>query len=72
MILAADMAKHFNFLKDFKALYEAKQWGPAKNQENRMILMQNLLKTAAISNVSRPFALADKWCDVLCKEFFRQ
>ena len=72
LILAADMAKHFNFLKDFKALYEAKQWDPAKNQENRMILMQLLLKTADISNVSRLFALADKWCDVLCKEFFRQ
>ena len=64
--------KHFNFLKDFKALYEAKQWDPAKNQENRMMLMQLLLKTADISNVSRPFALADKWCDVLCEEFFRQ
>jgi hypothetical protein len=22
--------------------------------------------------VSRPFDLADKWCDVLCEEFFRQ
>ena len=34
--------------------------------------MQMLLKCGDISNVSRPFVLADKWCDVLCEEFFRQ
>lgn len=34
--------------------------------------MEVLLKCADISNVSRPFQLADKWCDVLCEEFFRQ
>lgn len=72
LILATDMTKRFNFLKDFKALYEAKQWDSAKNQENRMMFMQLLLKTADISNVSRPFALADKLCDVLCEKFFRQ
>ena len=31
-----------------------------------------LLKVADISNVSRPFEIADKWCDVLNEEFFRQ
>jgi hypothetical protein len=34
--------------------------------------MQLILKCGDISNVSRPFELADKWCDVLCEEFFRQ
>jgi hypothetical protein len=34
--------------------------------------MKLLLKCSDISNVSRPFELADRWCDVLCEEFFRQ
>ena len=25
-----------------------------------------------ISNVSRPFPIAEKWCNILCEEFFRQ
>ena len=25
-----------------------------------------------ISNVSRPFLIAEKWCNILCEEFFRQ
>jgi hypothetical protein len=43
-----------------------------ENQEHRLALMQVMLKCGDISNVSRPFELADKWCDVLCEEFFRQ
>ena len=43
-----------------------------KNPEHRLLSMQLLLKVADISNVSRPFKLADKWCDILCEEFFRQ
>ena len=43
-----------------------------ENPESRLKVMQLILKCADISNVSRPFELADKWCDVLCEEFFRQ
>jgi hypothetical protein len=43
-----------------------------ENPEHRLLVMQMLLKVADISNVSRPFDVADKWCDVLCEEFFRQ
>jgi hypothetical protein len=43
-----------------------------ENDEHRLMLMQVILKCGDISNVSRPFELADKWCDVLCEEFFRQ
>ena len=42
------------------------------NQSNRELLLKLLLKSSDISNVARPFELADKWCDVLCEEFFRQ
>ncbi|OHT13174.1 3'5'-cyclic nucleotide phosphodiesterase family protein [Tritrichomonas foetus] len=71
LILITDMAKHFDFLKNLNAELDK---GPAdlENPEHRLMLMQAVLKCADISNVSRPFELADKWCDVLCEEFFRQ
>jgi hypothetical protein len=30
------------------------------------------MKVGDISNVSRPFEIADKWCNILNQEFFRQ
>ncbi|OHT16501.1 3'5'-cyclic nucleotide phosphodiesterase family protein [Tritrichomonas foetus] len=71
LILITDMAKHFDFLKQISADIEN---GPYDESvpENRLKMMQLILKCGDISNVSRPFELADKWCDVLCEEFFRQ
>ena len=71
LILITDMAKHFDFLKALNADLDK---GPLDNTnpEDRMKMMQCILKCSDISNVSRPFELADKWCDVLCEEFFRQ
>jgi hypothetical protein len=71
LILITDMAKHFEFLKNLNAELDK---GPLdmENYDHRLALMQAMLKCGDISNVSRPFELADKWCDVLCEEFFRQ
>ena len=71
LILATDMARHFDLLKQFNALYDSEQF-TLDDPEHRLLLMQLVLKCGDISNVSRPFELADKWCDVLCEEFFRQ
>ena len=71
LILATDMAKHFDLLKQFNALKDDETFTMEK-LEHRLLLMQLVLKCADVSNVSRPFDLADKWCDVLCEEFFRQ
>ena len=72
LILITDMAKHFTFLKEFKEIFESGQWNPQGNPDHLLIAMQMILKCGDISNVSRPFELANKWCDVLCEEFFRQ
>jgi hypothetical protein len=56
------MAKHFDFGKAFNA----------QDDKHRPLLMQVMLKCGDGSNVCRPFEPADKWCDVLCEEFFRQ
>jgi hypothetical protein len=71
LVLSTDMAKHFTFLKEVN---EKLDNGPlfSNNPVDRMVLMDLVLKCADISNVARPFELADKWCDVLCEEFFRQ
>lgn len=71
LILATDMAHHFNLVKEASELLDKKEFS-FENPDHRILAMQLLLKTADISNVSRPFTLADKWCDVLCEEFFRQ
>lgn len=71
LILITDMAKHFEFVKilEFELEKGPLNW---ENEEHRLLAMQALIKCGDISNVSRPFELADKWCDVLCEEFFRQ
>ena len=71
LILATDMAKHFELVKRAQALLDENAWD-LTNDDNRFLAMQLLLKVADISNVSRPFELADKWCDILNNEFFRQ
>jgi hypothetical protein len=37
------------------------------NDEHSLVFMQVMLKGGNISNVLRPYKLADKWCDVLCE-----
>jgi hypothetical protein len=71
LILATDMARHFDLLKTFNLLHDQQKFTLTK-PEHRLHLLQLILKCGDISNVARPFDLADKWCDVLCEEFFRQ
>ncbi|KAK8891910.1 hypothetical protein M9Y10_029132 [Tritrichomonas musculus] len=72
LILITDMAKHFDFLKMVNGDIDKDGPYDESDAQNRLKIMQCILKCGDISNVSRPFELADKWCDVLCEEFFRQ
>ena len=71
LILATDMAFHFKLVKSASEMCDA---GPfnINNLDMRLLGLQLILKVADISIVSRPFMIADKWCDVLNEEFFRQ
>ena len=71
LILATDMANHFALVKKCQALNDEGKW-TFDEQENRTLALQLVIKVADISNVSRPFELANKWCDILNNEFFRQ
>ena len=72
LILATDMAKHFDILKDINQRVDNGEFDLQKNENDRYSFLEILIKCGDVSNVSRPFELANKWCDVLCEEFFRQ
>jgi putative methionine-R-sulfoxide reductase with GAF domain len=71
LILSTDMAKHFPFLKAVGERLDQAPLDP-KEPKDRFTMLDLILKCADISNVSRPFDMANRWCDVLCEEFFRQ
>ncbi|OHT15206.1 3'5'-cyclic nucleotide phosphodiesterase family protein [Tritrichomonas foetus] len=71
LILATDMAHHFELVKKGQGILDEGSFS-FDIPENRLLGLQLVLKVADISNVSRPFDIANKWCDILCKEFFRQ
>jgi 3',5'-cyclic-nucleotide phosphodiesterase len=71
LILATDMARHFDLVKLGNQIVDSGEWN-MEDPEHRILAMKCILKVADISNVSRPFDIASKWCDILCDEFFRQ
>lgn len=71
LILSTDMAKHFIIVdQGNKMIEEKRKW--RKNDNDRLLVMELLIKAADISNVSRRFEIADRWASDLCEEFFRQ
>jgi 3',5'-cyclic-nucleotide phosphodiesterase len=71
IILSSDMARHFEPVKKAQAAADAQDFDMT-NDKFRLLGLQLLIKVADISNVSRPFELADRWCDILNEEFFHQ
>lgn len=71
LIMATDMAKHFDILDAIRQKVDAGlDW--KTDPEFRKLFLCLLIKAADISNCSRAFETADRWCDVLCEEFFKQ
>lgn len=71
LILATDMAFHFKLIKQGNEALEAGVIN-LKEEAHRLMCMELVMKVSDISNVSRPFKYADKWCEVLSEEFWRQ
>jgi hypothetical protein len=65
------MVRHFELVKEAQILVDEPLLDMS-NQEHRIMAMKLILKVADISNVSRPFHIAEQWCDILSAEFFRQ
>mmetsp|Transcript_22213 Transcript_22213/g.61423 ORF Transcript_22213/g.61423 Transcript_22213/m.61423 type:complete len:442 (+) Transcript_22213:85-1410(+) len=70
VVLATDMAIHFELLKNFNSQMEAV---PDVNQwEDRNLLYRMIVHLADIANPSRPFGLARPWAERVIQEFCEQ
>jgi 3',5'-cyclic-nucleotide phosphodiesterase len=71
LILAIDMLHHFNLVK-LATHYVSENNFDINDSDMRLLLLKLLIKIADISNISHPFEVAYKWCNILNVEFFRQ
>lgn len=82
LVLATDMAKHFEHLAKFNVLVSVDETGSTtsltdivgkeSNRENRMIMKKVLVKCADISNPCRPLPLCKVWAQRIAEEYFAQ
>jgi len=71
LILATDMAFHFKFINEAEEILSQKALN-MKEESHRLLAMELIIKVADVSNVSRPFKIAEKWAYMLQEEFFFQ
>lgn len=71
LILATDMGRHFELVKRAQTALSSGNFSHS-DPELRLLDQEIIMKVADISNVARPFSLADSWCDILNEEFFHQ
>lgn len=70
LIYSTDMAVHFQLISNINEILDKKTFS-FDDDDNRIMAMELLLNAADISNVARPFSLADKWCDLILDEVGR-
>ncbi|KAF2362195.1 3'5'-cyclic nucleotide phosphodiesterase catalytic domain [Trinorchestia longiramus] len=68
-ILATDMARHNEILRDFQ---EVNRNFDFSNRAHVNLLFMILIKVADISNEARPLDIAEPWLECLMQEFFNQ
>ncbi|KAK6365416.1 3',5'-cyclic-nucleotide phosphodiesterase [Exophiala oligosperma] len=78
-ILATDMGLHSDYMQQLGNLQEKVHetkvtdgWAPKDIEWARTLACGLLIKCADISNVARPWEVAEKWTDLLQKEFAHQ
>jgi hypothetical protein len=71
VIFATDMVHHFELFKTFNTLHDSQAF-TFDNANHHVLLKHLVLICCDIWNVARQFDDTDKWCDVICEEFFRQ
>eukprot|EP00740_Mantoniella_antarctica_P017480 CAMPEP_0181391194 /NCGR_PEP_ID=MMETSP1106-20121128/25907_1 /TAXON_ID=81844 /ORGANISM="Mantoniella antarctica, Strain SL-175" /LENGTH=377 /DNA_ID=CAMNT_0023512193 /DNA_START=91 /DNA_END=1220 /DNA_ORIENTATION=- len=73
LVLATDMAHHFNFVGFMKQRLEAGGVGIDLNSaEDRCLAMKLVLKSADVSNPAKPLAVVKTWTLRVMEEFFNQ
>ena len=69
MILATDMAKHFELLGQYRVMVKVAEM---EDQGNRFILHKMLLKCADIGHAAKSTELHERWSNRVMEEFFQQ
>lgn len=86
LVLATDMAKHFEHLTKFNTMFKlGDETSSSTNllsttnltasqgtSQNRMIMKKVLVKCADISNPCRPLPLCQEWAQRIAQEYFAQ
>ena len=73
MILATDLALHFDLLSKFKQKVIASgTFDPKNNSGDKSILMQVLMKCADVSNPTKEWNLYNEWINRITAEFHQQ
>jgi len=70
-VLSTDMAVHFTELTNIKNKVKLQDFDP-KTNENKDMLLNQLLHASDISNPSKPLDIYNKWVDAVFVEFFNQ
>jgi hypothetical protein len=71
MILATDMAFHFEWLSKFKSKISANSLNMDNKNDKKMVLNM-ALKCSDVNNLSKPLAQSRIWTQLIMEEFFKQ
>lgn len=71
LVLATDMANHFEYFSKFQHHLNTQSFDRNKKEDRQMIL-NFLLKCADLSNVAKPRSLNEEWSNRVSDEFFTQ
>eukprot|EP00727_Mastigamoeba_balamuthi_P000067 m51a1_g10057 putative camp-specific 3 -cyclic phosphodiesterase 4c isoform x2 (645) ;mRNA; f:70198-72673 len=70
LVLATDMSYHLEYVAKFNTKITA--GFDLARTEDRLVLMQMLLKASDVNNIARPLRLYKHWTDLVLEEFFAQ
>ncbi|KAL7753955.1 3',5'-cyclic-nucleotide phosphodiesterase [Sorochytrium milnesiophthora] len=72
LVLATDMANHFEFVTKFKNRMLAKNQFDYDSKADRKMLLGTAIKCADINNSTKSQELSLRWTDMIMREFFLQ
>ncbi|KAJ3115131.1 High affinity cAMP-specific 3',5'-cyclic phosphodiesterase 7A [Phlyctochytrium bullatum] len=71
MVLATDMAMHFDWIGKFKNKLTGNGFN-FENRQDRKLILNIAIKCADVNNPTKPNEACRVWTDLICEEFFRQ
>ncbi|KAJ3098210.1 High affinity cAMP-specific 3',5'-cyclic phosphodiesterase 7A [Phlyctochytrium planicorne] len=71
MVLATDMAMHFDWIGKFKNKLTGNGFN-FENRQDRKLILNIAIKCADVNNPTKPNESCRIWTDLICEEFFRQ